>query len=914
MINTDEYIKQLKEEITKLRAENELLSNSYVNESGELRDTKEILRLLESNLESILENTKDSVWAINTNYDIIYINTIFRNEFKAGFGVELKNGSNILQSLPTEIKEIWKSRYDRTFAGESYQIEDAVPTILGNIYIEISFNPIYKDDKIVGASFFARNITDRKNILLKLEESEEKYRTLADNISDVVWITDLQMNVKYISPSIYGLTGETPDEHLSKPIFMRHPESSLQLLNEIYIQEMQMEKSANVDYNRSRKIEIEYYKANGETVWTELNVSFIRDEKNNPVGIQGITRDISKRKEYQDKLIKNEKIFREYAETVDAIFWRYDPSLNKWLYVSEQCIKILGYPPEEWLDFDWWADKIHPVDRDRTINFCLSRTEMKESHSMTYRMMHKNGNYIWIYDTVSLEIENDKVKYLYGLMIDISDIKKKEEELRKLNNAISNSNDIIFTTDKDGIITFINPEFTNVYGFSNEEVVGKATPRILKSGLSSPEQIEYIWHQLTNKQSIFGEYVNRRKDGSLIDIEGSAQPILDEHNEILGYLGIQRDITERKRVESELRHSEELHRGLLQTVPDLIIRTDLEGNINFVNDYTFDSIDFVPKEKLIGKNILSFIAQKDLQRAIDNTKLMIESPLGLQEYELNYLDTFTLFVEVNGDVIRDEHNIPTGMVYVIRDITKRKHVENELINTKIKALESEKLKTAFLQNISHEIRTPLNGIMGFSKIITEYSISHEEKTEYTKLLNQSCNRLMNTVNDILDIARIDTEQVEIRKHDFKAIEVLSDLLMVYKDSFREKSISLEINSQTTHHSIIYNDQKSIFQILNAFLSNAYKFTLNGSVELGYELTQEEIVFYVKDSGTGISHDKLDKIFDRFYQGDTSFARGYEGSGLGLSIAKGLANLIGGRVYAESQPGIGSTFYLALPLN
>ena len=245
--------------------------------------------------------------------------------------------------------------------------------------------------------------------------------------------------------------------------------------------------------------------------------------------------------------------------------------------------------------------------------------------------------------------------------------------------------------------------------------------------------------------------------------------------------------------------------------------------------------------------------------------------------------------------------------------TEKEKRAAELIIAKEKAEESDKLKTAFLQNISHEIRTPLNTIIGFSSLLNDEN-SKEDISEFTSLIIQSGKRLIETVNNVLEIAKIQTGQVKINKKPVFIYSIFTDLFTFFNPIAKAKKLILKNPDQDNKFVIVYSDEAKLYQVLTNLLSNAIKFSDTGHVDFGYILLDTNIQFYIKDEGLGIPAELFDRIFDRFIQAEMSLSRGYEGAGLGLSICKGLVGLLGGRLWVESEVSKGTTFYFTIPYN
>jgi signal transduction histidine kinase len=214
--------------------------------------------------------------------------------------------------------------------------------------------------------------------------------------------------------------------------------------------------------------------------------------------------------------------------------------------------------------------------------------------------------------------------------------------------------------------------------------------------------------------------------------------------------------------------------------------------------------------------------------------------------------------------------------------------------------------------MTHEIRTPLNEIIGFSSLLNGKNLEKEEIEDYTSMINQSCNRLLEIVNNILEISSIQTGQIDIKKNPTAINSIFSDFINLFSAKAQEKQIAINYKNCEDPEIIIYTDEKKLNQIMANLINNAVKFTQSGNILIGYEIKDKFIEFFVKDTGIGISLDIYSRIFERFTQAEMSISRSYEGAGLGLAISKGLVELLGGKIWIESEVGKGSTFYFTIP--
>ncbi|MGM0598120.1 MAG: ATP-binding response regulator, partial [Myxococcota bacterium] len=268
--------------------------------------------------------------------------------------------------------------------------------------------------------------------------------------------------------------------------------------------------------------------------------------------------------------------------------------------------------------------------------------------------------------------------------------------------------------------------------------------------------------------------------------------------------------------------------------------------------------------------------------------------------------------------------ISTGIILIEPVFKSIKHNEdelqrknNELKKAKKKAEEGDSLKSSFLANMSHEIRSPINGIMGFSQMLQRKEYPPEKRKKFYDIIHSNTKHLLNIINDLLDMSRIDANQLTLSYQNFDLNQIMQELYRSYEYKLKEKGkehIKLEMNhTLDDRSSYIHSDPNRFRQVMENLLSNAIKFTNGGIVEFGYKLQSETILlFYVKDTGIGLSPDELEYIFDRFRQVEDSTHRVNEGTGLGLSISKNLVELLGGEMWIESTKGEGSTFYFNLP--
>jgi PAS domain S-box-containing protein len=499
-------------------------------------------------------------------------------------------------------------------------------------------------------------------------------------------------------------------------------------------------------------------------------------------------------------------------------------------------------------------------------------------------------------------IRNRRVKYYR---------EKYETELDRLalikhfDYILKFANDIILLVNTDLKIVEANDKALLTYGYSREDFIG-----IPLESIRAPETIsrmkDQIWRITENESATF-ETVHKRRDGSVFPVEISARLVKIEGSEY--YQSIGRDITERKISEETLRESEEKFRKIFEESPFPMVMTAKDYIILKANRAFCDMIGY-KEEELKSLTFRNFTHPDYVGKDELSLLRLVATEIPIYHTEKKYVrkDGTIIWGSTSVSIIRNNSGEAQFFIAMVEDITKRKKTENELILAKEKAEESDRLKTAFLHNVSHEIRTPMNAILGFSTLLKEPENSAEEQNQYIDIISQSSNQLLSIINDIVDIANIESGQVKMHFNEINLNSVLVSLNEQFNYSGNELSIPVFLKTGLPdEESNIRTDSTKLIQVISNLLNNSLKFTKSGRIDFGYTRKKEFIQFFVSDTGVGISDDHIDKIFNRFYQVNTSKSRQVGGTGLGLSICKAYVELLGGIISVESEPGKGTTF-------
>lgn len=627
--------------------------------------------------------------------------------------------------------------------------------------------------------------------------------------------------------------------------------------------------------------------------------------------------DITEGLKTEKALRENEHRISNLVKNLPGIVYRCALDKDYTVYfISDSCTPITGYTPEEFVTPKTitFNDLILPEYREAIWQKWQVVKKEKGVFEDEYPIKTSSGEIKWLWERGrGVYGEHGELLYLEGYIEDITTNKLAEEKLRQseanFNRSIEESPFGVRIISDDGQTIYVNPALLRIFGFDSLNDFNQ----IPATNWYTPQS--YSEHLIREEKRNNRETVESEYEISILRFNREIR-YLQVFRSVILWNGMQKshiiymDITERKLAENELR---KLSQAIKQN-PVSVVITDLNGSIEYVNP-RFTEITGYESDEAIGQNPRILKSGKmDPHIYADLWKTITSGNIWHGEL-INKNKAGELYWAYKSiSPILDSQGRITNFVAIGEEITEKKKNEAELIKAKEKAEESDRLKSAFLANISHEIRTPMNGILGFAELLKTPDLSTENQQEFIGVIEKSGQRMLNIINDLIDISRIEAGETTVRIRKINVNKMLQEIHLFFMPEVDQKNIHIDYHFDLAEEdSIIETDSTKLNQILTNLIRNAIKFTEKGSIDFGYKKKNSALEFYVSDTGNGIPPDQLDLIFERFRQGTLELNRKYEGAGLGLAISKANIELLGGSIRVESELGKGSTFLFELPI-
>ena len=820
---------------------------------------------------------------------------------------------------PDDLKNIEAARDTALTSKDKYVYEQRlwVPSENEYKYYRVTSSPIYDEEQGITKWYGAAHSIDHLiSIQKELEISQNRNSILMNNLPGVVYqcLNQDDWPMLFITEGIERLTGIPAHKFTNGDVNFND------LIHRDYQGEIWAEVQSKI--NSGKSFEITYpLTLTEQTIWIwEQGRAFIN--KKGQTIIEGLMLDISSRINAERQLKESNLYIQNITSAMPNILFVVDLKTRKLEFTNPRFEEVTGYSTDEVNAFEEGPFSIIETSDRSLVNKVEQQvTLLNEGEIVEFEFKAKTkNNGILIMNSRVRSFEYNKNKKVTKALVIAEDVTAKRETEDKLKESEANNDALLNGTlhafylfDKDFRILSFNK-------VAKQEALEYLNIR-LEKGLNFPdflpEELAYNFKE-SAKIALSGEIYDSVKQFDVGTIQGWYRvifnPVKNAAGEISGFVYSSLELTKLFETELKLKEQETLLKSINQNIQDGIYRREVKGEIIYVNDafarmFGFeDSSDFL----LHGMGFNMYANPKDrveLAKRVKSTN------------ELNNVEI--QFIKRNGDTFwgllssryTQEENNKHYYDGSIRDITDLKAIREELIEAKKNAEEMNKLKSSFLANMSHEIRTPINGILGLSQLM-EQEDSIDSIKSHVELLKISGDRLLKTITSILDLSRLESS-----KPDFALIGIeFNSLLAGTKDMFKvladKSNINLVYNLEQTPIYVLA-EENILYQILNNLIGNAIKFTKAGEVYVStstiIKSKQEFLELQIKDTGIGISKEFITKVFEPFQQESQGHSRAFEGSGLGLSIAKKYTNLLGGDLEVSSELGKGSTFTLTLPV-
>lgn len=615
-------------------------------------------------------------------------------------------------------------------------------------------------------------------------------------------------------------------------------------------------------------------------------------------------RDITTRSNVKLQLERTNYELKEIQKAAQIGQWKYSSRERTFYYRGYN--GIVCTEEERSINFQDYYETILSEDLPAVNTWMeANRRELLKEY-IEYRILLEGQVYYMRQQCYLRNEEEDGNIVLEGYIQNITDIQRKRNDINTLTHAINNAKESVYAARRDGTLIFANRQFRLNHRIAEQADLSLIRVFDVVGDMTCIEDWEERYRSIREGQTLnFLAYQPLKHDKNTLAFEGTMYSVTTDDGEET-FWSFTHDISERIRYESQIKHFNRIMDTTMENIPAGIVVKDIENDFRYIyrnrESYNRD----ISSENAIGMNDFDYYPPEMAQQKRKEDMEIAATGKGMHWIMEGKDKNGNLLILDKQKIMVESEDFSPIIVSIEWDITQLELMRRELIESKEKAETSDKLKSAFLANMSHEIRTPLNAIVGFSRIISE-SDNAEERREYYEIVDANNERLLQLINEILDLSKIESGIVEFTYGPVRLHTLCKEIHDAHV--FRcPQGVELRFDSPDEALSI-HSDKNRIFQVFSNLIGNAFKFTTEGSVSYGYKQEGERVVFYVKDTGLGIEPEKLGRVFQRFAKLN-NFA---QGTGLGLSICKTIIERLGGEIAVSSEVGTGTTFTFWLPL-
>jgi PAS domain S-box-containing protein len=751
------------------------------------------------------------------------------------------------------------------------------------------------------------------SLYIKVRTTEEKYRSIFDNATEGLFQTSADGHLLTANPAFAQILGyDSPEDMLA---------TVTDVAQQIYVDPDDRLEAARLqkECGTIEGFEFESHRKNGERIWLSLNRRCITNQSGDVLYFEGSVEDVTTRRKIEDETRKARKQYESLVHTIDGIVWELDVRTFAFTFVSKQSERILGYTPDQWLsEPNFWIDHLHPDDRAWVLEFCRDAASRRKDHEFDYRMIAADGRVVWLRDMVTADDTNHAFPHLRGIMVDITERKVAEDQLKKseerYRDLVENAHDLIYEHDLEGNYISANKEVQQITGYSQEESL-----HLNQSQIVAPESLEkareMMGRKLAGGRVTSYELEIIAKDGHRVAVEVNSSLVLRDGVPV-GVRGIARDITQRKLVEEELRESEERYRLLFESNPQPMWVYDyktlrfLAVNQAAVRHYGYS------KEEFLGMTIKDIHPTDDLPALMN---LLSKGPSA---------DNASIWrhQKKNGTIIEAEvtsHPLVfdgrRAELILANDITERKRLEAALLFSEEQLRQSQKLEAIgqLAGGVAHDFNNLLTVIGGYSSILLNKFDQDSPFRASVEEIKKASDRAGGLTRQLLAFSRKQILQPEILDLNV----VVSDLDKMVRRLIGEDIDLLALTDPKLGK--VKADPGQIEQVLLNLIVNARDAMPDGgklTIETAHATLSDDyalshaavsgsyVMLAVSDTGCGMDAELQKHVFEPFF---TTKPAG-KGTGLGLATVYGIVKQSEGHIWLYSEPGKGTCFKIYLP--
>lgn len=789
-------------------------------------------------------------------------------------------GKRVKEILP-QTEDYWIETYGNVAINNSNIIFEQYSSQFDKYFSVVAYCP----EKNYFATIFT-DITKSKHDEIKLKKLS---LAVEQNPSSIV-ITDKNGNIEYVNQKFCEITGYSSEEAIGQnPRIIKSGFTPLETYQKLW---------DTLNLGEIWYGEIMNKRRNGEYYWESASISPVFNDSGEIINFLAIKEDITKNKQLAEQLEKHNLNYKKLLENLPNIVIIHIK--GEIIFANNFALVEIGLSEEELIGRNI-LEYVHPDYKEIIIeNLKLREAGHKLDNYEIKIIAQKKIRDVFMYidDT---DFQGEKATMV--ILIDITERKKFERELIESEEkfrVLSESTPFGIFMYRDNRWIYTNPAAEKITGFNSDELKEMIAWDIITDEFR--DLVSFRANQRLKGKDVTSTYeikINTKYNGEKWCL---ITAVVINYNDLPTGLVSVADITNIKTIETKLKISEEKFRNLAENTSDITWALDKDRIVTYISPADKKMRGFDNKD-VIGKRLDDFLKNglKNLTQTIRSTDESITDiiiPPGVYESELLCSDGSYIWTEGSVSHVFDENGVFIGYQGITRNISSRKLAEEAL-------RKSDQLKTEFLNNISHEIRTPLNGILGFASLTAKGDVSDQLKEKYFEIMKQSSTRLIKTIDDYMDISLLLSKSMRYTKTSFDLISTYNKINSEFFSAFVKKRLEFSLLYPKNYKEyFVMSDEGLIEKILRQLLSNALKFTEVGAVSFGFEEYKNKIKLFVRDSGPGLSEESLNYATDFFYKTDFVNNKTNDGSGLGLSIVKGIVEIINGELCLENIPNAG----------